>query len=202
MWARTDAPVAGGSVGRSWLWGPEPFAVANEQFAESPTGLRLVEYLDKGRMELNDPASDRESPWYVTSGLLVREMVLGQIQVGAAQFLPRAPATLPIAGDAESEGTPTFASIARHLGQVGDRRGHVNGQFIAADGTVSRVEPAGDPALFVAREYDEVSGHNIPAVFAEWTRRSGPVYEKGLTADGPLMDSLFVLGRPVTEAYW
>ncbi|HET9493502.1 MAG TPA: hypothetical protein VFR15_04650, partial [Chloroflexia bacterium] len=107
-----------------------------------------------------------------------------------------------IAGDAQSEGTPTFASFAPHLGQVGDRRGQVNGQFMAADGTVSRVEPAGDPALFVAREYDEVSRHNIPAVFAEWTRRSGPVYEKRLTADGPLMDSLFVLGRPVTEAYW
>src|SRR5215216_6080769 len=74
VWSRPDAPVAMQAASRSWLWGPVPFAVANEPYAESPTGLRLVEYLDKGRMEINDPSADRSSPWFVTSGLLVHEM--------------------------------------------------------------------------------------------------------------------------------
>src|SRR5438093_12790684 len=47
VWSRGDEPVAGSTVARSWMWGPAPFAVANEPYAESPSGLRLVEYLDK-----------------------------------------------------------------------------------------------------------------------------------------------------------
>src|SRR5438045_7696836 len=41
-WSRADEPVAGGSATRSWLYGPVPFAVANEAYAQSPTGKRLV----------------------------------------------------------------------------------------------------------------------------------------------------------------
>src|SRR5947209_9436439 len=69
VWSRADEPVASGAATRSWLWGPAPFAVANEPYAESATGRRLVEYLDKARMEVNDPAADRNSPWFVTTGL-------------------------------------------------------------------------------------------------------------------------------------
>src|SRR5438045_4778708 len=68
VWSRADEPVASGAAARSWLWGPAPFAVANEPYAESATGRRLVEYLDKARMEMNDPAADRNSPWFVTTG--------------------------------------------------------------------------------------------------------------------------------------
>ena len=194
--------MAAGLAARSWLWGPEPFAVANEPYAGSPTGLRLVEYLDKGRMELNDPAADRESPWFVTSGLLVREMVQGQIQVGAEEMLTRAPAQVRVAGDAVSDATPTFAAFAPHLGRVQDRRGEVAAELIAADSTLSRISIVADIELLAGREFDEVTGHTIPAVFADWPRRTGPVYEDGLLRDAPLMDPIFVLGRPITEAYW
>ena len=69
LWSRVDAPVETGATSRSWLWGPLPFAVANEPYKESPTGERLVQYFDKGRMEINDPAADRGSQWFVTCGL-------------------------------------------------------------------------------------------------------------------------------------
>ncbi len=61
LWSRTDGPLANGSVSRSWAWGPLPFDVANEAYAESLTGKRLVQYFDKGRMEINDPGTDRSS---------------------------------------------------------------------------------------------------------------------------------------------
>src|SRR5262245_30909447 len=51
LWSRADGPLAMGTVARSWLWGPLPFSVANEGYAESPTGKRLVQYFDKARME-------------------------------------------------------------------------------------------------------------------------------------------------------
>jgi hypothetical protein len=202
LWTRTDSPVANGQAARSWLWGPEPFAVANEPYAESPTGLRLVEYLDKGRMELNDPSAARDSSWFVTSGLLVREMVLGQIQVGAADFRAREPSQVPVAGDADSFGAPSYAAFARQLARVPDGRGRVVRELMSASGEVSQATPEGDPNLFTASEYDEVTGHNIPSVFAEWVRRAGPVYESGALVNGPLMDGLFLLGRPLTEPYW
>src|SRR5437870_4865298 len=87
-WQRADGLVAAGTAGRSWLWGPEPFAVANELWAQSVTGTRLVQYFDKARMEVNDPQAEPASPFYVTNGLLVTEMVTGRIQTGENTFQP------------------------------------------------------------------------------------------------------------------
>ncbi|MDQ5867091.1 MAG: hypothetical protein M3390_15380, partial [Chloroflexota bacterium] len=118
VWVRSDGPVALKVAGRSWLWGPVPFAVANEAYAESPTGKRLVEYLDKGRMEVNDPAADRASNWFVTGGLLVTEMVSGQMQTGNSTFEKRAPAEVPVAGDVGSPNAPTYATFSGLLAPV------------------------------------------------------------------------------------
>jgi hypothetical protein len=72
VWQRTDAPVAAGQASRSWLWGPGPFFTTYEPFNGTPNGNRLVQYFDKGRLEVNDPNGDRGSQWFVTSGLLVK----------------------------------------------------------------------------------------------------------------------------------
>src|SRR5690242_9936355 len=78
VWERADYPVLAGQAARSWLWGPAPFATVREPLAESPGGTRLVQYYDKARMEINDPQADPATPWYVTNGLLVVEMVAGR----------------------------------------------------------------------------------------------------------------------------
>jgi len=84
-----DEPYGGGDVCR-----PPRQCPAN--FPDNPgAGHRLVQYFDKGRMELNAGTQGNN----VTSGLLVRELISGQVQVGDATFQARAPAAVPIAGD-------------------------------------------------------------------------------------------------------
>jgi hypothetical protein len=42
----------------------------------------MVQYFDKSRMEINNPNGDKNSPFYVTNGLLTVELMSGKIQVG------------------------------------------------------------------------------------------------------------------------
>src|SRR5690606_11029895 len=93
VWARTDLPVANGDVNRTWVWGPAPFSTLQEvptelweEYAESPDGKRLVRYYDKARMEITDPDAP-DSDWFVTNGLLVVELITGQMQVGDDTFI-------------------------------------------------------------------------------------------------------------------
>src|SRR4051794_7545139 len=113
VWARTDKPVADGAVGRTWMWGPEaitaPFA---EAYVQGPNHQRTVQYYDKSRMEITNPTGDPSSVWYVTNGLLVVEMMSGQMQVGDSSFTPRAPAEIGVAGDVDDPNAPTYATLA------------------------------------------------------------------------------------------
>src|SRR3954454_25029293 len=62
LWARTDRPVAQGTIARSWVWGPGPGPARTETYKEAPGGLRTVQYFDKARMEVN-PAATPGGPW-------------------------------------------------------------------------------------------------------------------------------------------
>src|SRR5690606_21893760 len=82
-WQRPDKPVADGVLNRTWMWGPEALTgLLSESYAESPGGARTVQYFDKSRMEISNPSGDQSSPWYVTNGLLVVELITGQMQTG------------------------------------------------------------------------------------------------------------------------
>src|SRR5438105_1360038 len=81
LWARTDQLVRAHDVARTWFWGDAPFARVYETFAGSPGGQRLVEYYDKSRMEVTNPGLKPTDPWYVTNGLLVKELMSGRIQL-------------------------------------------------------------------------------------------------------------------------
>ena len=81
--SQADQAVANGLVNRTWIWGPEPISgLVGEAYREHPTDERPVMYWDKSRMEINDPNSDSTSPWYVTNGLLARELMTGMMQFG------------------------------------------------------------------------------------------------------------------------
>jgi hypothetical protein len=60
------------------MWGPGAYTPPMaEPYNDSPDGVRLVQYTDKSRMEINDPTGDPNELWFVTNGLLVVEMVDG-----------------------------------------------------------------------------------------------------------------------------
>jgi hypothetical protein len=113
-WQQADYPVAIGAVTRGFTWGPDPFFSTTEPYLEAPGGQRQVEYLDKARMEITRPDYDPTNPYYVTNGLLVKEMVSGLLQNGDYSFSQRFPAfDVPVAGDPVeiNPDAPTYASF-------------------------------------------------------------------------------------------
>src|SRR4051794_4965628 len=83
VWARTDFPVSGGQVARTWYWGPQPNSAGLiEQDVDVPGGTRLVQYFDKSRMELNNPSANPNDQFFVTNGLLTVELISGRMQTG------------------------------------------------------------------------------------------------------------------------
>ena len=202
VWQRTDQPVKAGTVSRTWLWGAAPFATAQEPYQQSPNGTRLVEYFDKSRMERTNPTGDRNSQGFVTNGLLVREMITGQMQIGDNQFQNAVPAQIPMAGDPASTNpsAPTYASLQHLTGSATDRTGQPTDQFLAKDGTVSAA-PANLSSLTVLATYN--NGHNIAEIFWQFmTNSRGPVIENGQTVTGDVVDWIFSIGLPITEPYW
>jgi hypothetical protein len=206
VWQRTDKPIADGRVTRSWVWGPAPFTEAvTEAYAESPGGTRLVQYLDKSRMEINDPNADRSGQWFVTNGLLVREMVDGRIVTGASSFTQASPSQEAVAGDyaVVNPNCPTYATFQFLSWQRADNRvGQAATAIIAKDSsTWDDPTKAGYAGTTIAY-YEGTLGHNVPKVFWDFMNQSGLVYEGGRYRTGKVVDWLFAFGYPVTEPYW
>jgi hypothetical protein len=203
VWQRTDAPVAAGQATRSWLWGPGPFFTTYEPFNGTPNGNRLVQYFDKGRLEVNDPSGDRGAQWFVTSGLLVKEMVLGRLETGIepGDGEARAPARIPVSGeDVGAESAPPYSAFAGQFGRVPAAPGRAVNAQIDAQGTVTTLPtPPADVHLLA---YDEAGGHNIPDVFWRFMNAGGLVSEGGRLRQGPLFDWVYTLGVPLTEPLW
>lgn len=191
VWQRDDGPVASGAVQRPWLWGPGPFHTDYEPYTETPNGNHLVQYFDKGRLEINDPGGDKGSSWYVTSGLLVKEMVSGAAQVGDHELYRIGPAGIPVAGDENATQTPTYATFAGLTGRAQSRDGQVVNSLLGANGQVIMLQAT--PTQVTAARYEQASGHNWASVFWQFvTSASRPAR----------FDWLRTLGYPITEPYW
>jgi thermitase len=201
-WRRTDDPVATGAVSRTWLWGQDPCEVMYESYDETQRGTRLVCYYDKSRMEVTDPHDDRSEQWYVTNGLLVMELITGQMQMGDNRFDTRGAAWVNIAGDPNDTNGPTYAAFASLL----DLPAVGPDQMILS--TVDRSGQVG--ANQHLAEYDISSGpfisetsHRIAGVFWEYLNSSGPIANGETLTDGRLFEPWFyATGYPISEAYW
>jgi hypothetical protein len=171
-------------------------AVALEPYRESPSGVRAVYYFDKGRLELTHPERPPGDPNRLTSGLLVREMIAGQIQVGDAAFIAAAPARVPVAGDTVGNAlSPTYAAL-QPLASVGgdiqarrqpNRLSQPVTALLDAGGQVEKGAVA-DSRVTIGH-YEETLGHNIPQVFWDWLNHQ-PISWRELA------------GLPLTEPYW
>lgn len=201
VWSYADAPVASGQAVRSWLWGPSSGQARAEVYDQAPGGLRQVQYFDKSRMEISDFEADRQSQWFVTNGLLAKELIQGQIQIGDSNYVQRSPAQINIAGDLGAASAPTYASFSNLLGATSDRTGQFADQQLARSGKVSAYAGGlSDAAKLV--HYVPQTGHNIPSAFWDFVNRQGLVNQNGRTQNGQVMDWVFALGYPISEAYW
>lgn len=195
VWERDDGPVASGKVKRAWMWGPGPFYTDYEPLTGGPEGNHLVQYFDKGRLEINAPNADPNSPWYVTSGLLVKEMVTGAAETGDGNLYKIGPARVPVAGD-NVPGTATYA----HFTHLTDRAPSLAGRtldrnyYLRPNGPDAEVTGGlNQPVPILLPRYEEASGHN-------W---AGPFWDYVNAANRPgNFDWLYTLGYPLTEPYW
>ncbi|MDW8060184.1 MAG: peptidase domain-containing protein [Thermomicrobium sp.] len=208
-WARADRPVAEGRVARTWMWGPAPISnVLIEEYDEAtgiegePYGARFVQYFDKTRMEVTDLAGDPVNPWYVTNGLLAKELITGQLQLGHNRFQPAAPAQVPVAGDLNDPNAPTYATFAPLMRYQPLPVGMTVIQTVDRNATVGA-----DPALarfgVTAAVLVPETNHTVASVFWEFMNARGTVYADGAFREDRLFENPFyATGLPLTEAYW
>ncbi len=199
VWAKADGPVANGKVARSWLWGPGPSVTRYELYEQGRGQRRLVQYYDKSRMEINNPNADPSSPGYITNGLLTVEMIGGEIQTGDANSVEaKVQADIPVVGDPRKDNplAPSYAALQGVASihdehQAAVRTGQQVDDAIDVLGIVSKDTAHAGLASYSA--YSEETKHNIPDVF--WKYLTGMNASYGF-------DWTFVLGYPITEAYW
>lgn len=194
-WTQDDATVASGEEQHSWTWGPLVLRSGREPYAQSPDGRREVWYFDKGRMEVTHPEADTDNDWYITSGLIVRELISGRIQLGDDTYEQWQPASVPVAGDIEAPPatTITYADLRQHATIDGEDRAEPRSPD--AGPILDVLSPGGAVAeddAFATYQvqnttYDDVTGHNIAGVFLT-----------SLGAD----TLLYLAGRPLSEPYW
>lgn len=205
-WERTDLPVEMSQVNRTWMWGPAAFTDGIlENYAEGPGGKRLVQYFDKSRMERTTEADiGPDSIWYVTNGLLAKEMISGAIQTGDSAFVQFAPAVYNVAGDPDDPTGPTYATFA----QVTTAPPLADGAPITQ--RLTRIgQLPDDPGLAAYGAYAAyrvtIDGidHQVASPFWAFMHASGLIWENGGFRTGPLFGSPFyATGYPLTEAYW
>jgi hypothetical protein len=208
VWNRTDKLVAENQVTRSWYWGPTPGEAKTEPYAEGVDGQRQVQYFDKSRMEINNPAGDRSGQFFVTNGLLTVELISGFIQLGDADFVNFHPACIPMSGDFGDTLAPTyFAFQGVSNTQAGDHNAtDRTGQTVTA--TIDRNGVVGDdPSKGTVAGVNLVhfeNNHNIPDVFWNFLNSSGPVDNGNgqITNERLINPWNYASGLPISEPYW
>ncbi len=206
---RLDRPVEDGQASRTWYWGPEPISEGiPEGYAESPDGERLVQYMDKARLELTQPEANPDDAWFVSTGLLTRELISGSIQTGDSSYEQRPPSSASVAGDATNT-WPTYAGFARVIDQLyADETGNAATSALLPGGVTTYAEAASDPNAQLVHyiAYDGPTGpvgYNVPAAFWEFMNASGVVWDgEAYVQAEPLMDWLFIMGYPISDPFW
>ncbi|MGI8855683.1 MAG: fibronectin type III domain-containing protein [Thermomicrobiales bacterium] len=146
---------------------PEPYV---EGTYNGATGQRLVQYFDKGRMELTNPTNGT-----VTSGLLATELITGKLQSGDNTFQQLQPAAIPIAGDPDNIG-PTYASISANAttlqAAATSTPGVAVSRSLGPTGTLGNYTGAyaSDPQANIAT-FDATTTHNVPAAFLNFRNK-------------------------------
>ena len=163
-------PLANAYPGQNEPYGTgdvcRPPRLCTAAIPDSGSGQRLVQYFDKGRMELGTGPLGGN----VTAGLLVREMLTGQMQLGDARFEQRTPAAVAIAGDSTNT-FPLYRDLA--AGPAVSTHIPVGAPvtlLLTAQG--AGTVTAQDRQSVITRD-DAATGHGVPQVFADFRDRVG-----------------------------
>jgi hypothetical protein len=141
-------------------------------------GKRLVQYFDKGRMELTTPGAP------VTSGLLVKEMISGQMQTGDATFENHDPARISVAGDPDNL-FPLYSDLTTPLPPQPLAAGASVQTELTPNGPQAATNIPQDAAAAIATT-DSATGIAIPRIFLDFRERIG----------------LQVVGLAITQPFW
>jgi hypothetical protein len=172
-------------------WGlPDPARPGTEEiYEDAPDRRRIVQYFDKGRMELTNSI--------VTNGLLASELVRGQLQTGKTASDANPPPAIPIAGDPDGPG-PTYAAFSDKAASLLTKTiSSMNAPItttVGADGTVS----TGGAQLYaglVIAAFDGATQLNIPNVFTDYRTKAGFLLI-GLAISEPFFVTVPVAGTP------
>lgn len=139
---------------------------------------RLVQYFDKGRLELNQARGQT-----VTSGLLANEMITGRMQVGDTRFETRAPAAISVAGDPDNL-FPQYKDLGVPPPPAPQVGAPVQTELVPGGSRPAANVPP-DAAAAIATT-DSVTGQPIPRMFADFRNRMGTQ----------------VIGLAITQPYW
>ncbi len=192
-----DGPVLSGAVKRGFIWGPQVNSVRTEPYTDAPGGQRQVWYFDKGRLELTNPQTGQ-----ITSGLLVNELVTGQVQMGDATRETRAPAQVSVAGDPGALSAITYATMNGVRAASPRTIGSPITDQLQSDGTV-RPATSSDATGVTTANFIRETNHTVASVFSQYLTSTGITIQNGRSVNGPLFDpTFFVVGLPITEAYW
>jgi predicted secreted Zn-dependent protease len=203
VWAHDDQPVAAKQVNRTWMWGPSadgaPFS---ESYAQSPNGQREVQYFDKTRMEITHPNGDTSSVWYVTNGLLAKELITGQMQTGDDTFQSRRPAQINVAGDAGDPNGPTYSTFNTLMNAGATPNGWTIIQTVNRAGNIGTNQQLARYGV-TAVDVGSPTQHTVASVFWQFMNSNGTVSQSGKYVTAKLFENPFyATGYPLTEPYW
>ena len=153
-----------------------------EPYVEAPGGMRLVQYFDKARVELNNPTTG-----VVTNGLLATELVKGQIQAGDSAFQNKPSPAISVAGDPSNIG-PTYAQIGASglTAAATSTVGQPTTRALTSAGAASTFAAGGSDANATVAAFDTATQHNVPAAFDAYRTKAG----------------LLTIGFAIAEPFW
>jgi hypothetical protein len=144
----------------------------------------------------------RSDQWYVTNGLLVKELISGEMQVGDNTFEQRQPAAVNVAGDPDDTQGPTYASFENLLASPAIMAGETVLLTVDHNGKVS-ADPYYAQYGVTGAEFVPETGHRISSVFWDYLNTTGVISTPDGLQTGRLFDPWFyATGYPITEAYW
>jgi len=197
--AATPPSFADPAFGTQWqageaiapnFWGATLVAAPANPQEPYGSGMRLVQYFDKGRMEKGADGS-------VTNGLLTTELITGKLQLGDSAFDTRQPAVIPLAGDPANTG-PTYAQVQANAAQLlAGAPAAMNApvtRLLDSMGKLGTTTVGGSDPQAITVAYDAATQHNVPTAFATY-RGAASVAAIGLAIAEPFWTNVKVGGK-------